>query len=201
MSHPNAWENWPSYCSVYETGASSSRRSRTGTLISSLSTTLMRNPTCFPASAQSNFFLRSSSSASSEVPLNVDFGAFERSASQGRKIRMMPSPIVTQDLNSPLFGPTFTRFVITQSCEKSSCDSRCMFWHTNSASRSTKLLEGPGAHPSVGCGRRAFRSSSGCRGRKCEYNPDNLPSLPVFSTSSYKAPSLSTLSLRPSVPR
>ncbi len=175
--------NSPSYCKVYEIEGSSSRRTKTGASTSSLSTTFMRNPTCLPASAHCSFFSYSSSSASLDI-LEVDLNALERSESQGRKTRMMPSPIVTQLLNSPLFGPTFTRLVMTQSCEKSSWDSRCIFWQTNSASRSIRLFDGPGAHPPAGWGRSAFRSSSGCRGRKWEYSPESSPSLPAFSVPS-----------------
>ena len=190
--------NSPSYCRVYETEGSSSCRTMTGAVVSSLSATFMRRPTCLPVSAHRSLFSHSSSSRALEAG---DLKTLARSESQGRKILMIPSPIVTQLLNSPLLGPTFTRLVMTTSCENSSWDSRCIFWQTNSASRSTGLFEGPGAQPPIGYGRSGLRSPSGCRGRKCEYRPESLPSRSVFSTPSYRVPSPSTSPLRPSVPR
>ena len=167
--------------------------------MSCLSTTCIRRPTCLLVSAHWSLLSRSSASVSEDNPLSLR--TLARSESHGRKILIMPSPIVTQLMNNPLFGPTFTRLTITTSCEKSSWDSRCTFWHTNSASRSTRLLEGTGAHPPAGCRRMGLRSSSVRRGRKREYNPESLPRRPVFSMPSYSVPTPSTSLLRPSVPR
>lgn len=205
----------PVYCTLYETGASSSFLIKIGRASNFFSETLNRKPTSLPLSTHSiaGFFFKwifeVKSVVWSELKVSEDDSA-ARSASQSLQSLMTPSPIFTQLRNRPRLGPTLTKFVIQHSWVNNSWESRWISSETNSCFSTPAFSEGPGNHVLVfgwpgtspaGCGLlRSDLCSSGMSTRKCEYRLQSLPNLPLNETSSYNLPSPSVSSLRPSVP-